>query len=313
MRVIKFIKNNSKIFQIIISFLIITYLLKDVDQLLIFNIIKTIDPIKFFYTLIILFISLLLYPYKWWVILRFLGMKLSFGLIYNLNLVASFYNMVLPTRLGGDFLKYFILTKNNDTNGEKIAASILIDRIFNLIAIAIIFIVSTINTSYNYYSIYFWIISIFGTSLVLVKITPKILNFKNIRRFKLIKSMFISFDYLNIFFNSFKKSIFIILTSFVNVMVTFFMSYSIGLAIGIEISFSYYLYFMSLTSIVTIIPISLGGFGIREGIYIHFLGILNVSKELALSLSIVSYLLMLLPSFFGYLISIVFNIKYSSK
>ena len=45
------------------------------------------------------------------------------------------------------------------------------------------------------------------------------------------------------------------------------------------IIFNYYLYFLSLTSIATIVPISFGGFGVREGSFVYFLSLMDVPKD----------------------------------
>ena len=64
----------------------------------------------------------------------------------------------------------------------------------------------------------------------------------------------------------------------------------IGNALGLEeISISYYLIIVPIINIITLIPISLGGFGVREGLYALFLAPLGVSIEQSTLLSLLSF------------------------
>ena len=93
--------------------------------------------------------------------------------------------------------------------------------------------------------------------------------------------------------------IFILIFSFLYTLLTFYMNFCIGKALDINIPFSYYLTFLPIISIATILPISFSGFGIREGGFIYFLSLLNISNEKALALSILIYIITFILSFPG--------------
>jgi glycosyltransferase 2 family protein len=310
-------ENRKKLLKIIFSFLLISFLIIDLEYSLILHAFSSFNWYRAGYTIFILCMSLFLYPFKWWMILKFSNLKYSFKNIFNLNLVSSFYNMVLPTRIGGDFVKFFILAKTNKKNKEKIASTIIIDRLFNFFAIIMILVSSIIyrNNQHNetlFLQLFLLTIFIFSIIYLLPNVSF-LLKHKIFSRNKIIKSIVVTLESVSNILNTFRKNSFIITTSFINVLTTFYISYNIGHSIGIDLNFNYYLYFLSLTSIATIVPISFGGFGVREGSFVYFLSLMDVPKELALSLSLLSYLFMIIPSFFGFLISNILNIKYDSN
>ena len=66
-------------------------------------------------------------------ILKVQGVDIRFGRMYHLWAISLFFNLFLPSAVGGDFVKAYYLAKDS---GKKLAAvsSVLIDRFFGLMA-----------------------------------------------------------------------------------------------------------------------------------------------------------------------------------
>ena len=73
-------------------------------------------------------------------------------------------------------------------------------------------------------------------------------------------------------------------------------AWAIGMGIGIDLSFLCYVVFIGGTALVSVLPVSLGGWGLREITMIGFLGTAGVKPEQALALSIIWGILPLVVS-----------------
>jgi uncharacterized membrane protein YbhN (UPF0104 family) len=64
-------------------------------------------------------------------------------------------------------------------------------------------------------------------------------------------------------------------------------SWWMGLSLGLPLSLADYLVFIPVVTIVTLVPVSVGGWGVREGALIALLGLVGVSSHMALAFSVV--------------------------
>jgi len=83
----------------------------------------------------------------------------------------------------------------------------------------------------------------------------------------------------------------------------------VGTALGISISFSTLTAIVTMTSIASMIPISLGGLGIREGSYFYFLSLLGVSRPTGVAFGIAILAVTLFLSFTGGILIYVFKVS----
>jgi glycosyltransferase 2 family protein len=70
-------------------------------------------------------------------------------------------------------------------------------------------------------------------------------------------------------------------------------------ALDIDVSPTALLAFVPAVAIVQVLPVTIGGFGLREGAFALFLNPLGVSTDQAVSLGLVMYAMHLLSSLFG--------------
>jgi uncharacterized membrane protein YbhN (UPF0104 family) len=70
-------------------------------------------------------------------------------------------------------------------------------------------------------------------------------------------------------------------------------------ALGVPVPFSYCLVFHPLVSIVTALPVSLGGFGVREGGYLYFLTRIGVDASLAVTMGLLWFVVTLVGGLVG--------------
>ena len=156
--------------------------------------------------------------------------------------LGMFYNTILPGGIGGDAYKAFKYQKEFNSGYKKIIKALLIDRLSGLFAIFLLLGILSFFTEIKY-----------ALFLTLLLITPFILYF--IHKF---------------FFVEFKKSFFknLIYSLIIQILQLFtflFILFSLGIKYKIiELSI---LFFIS--SIISVIPVSVGGLGLRELTFLY--------------------------------------------
>jgi uncharacterized protein (TIRG00374 family) len=207
------------------------------------------------------------------------------------SLAAGFYNLFLPTALGGDIPKIFLLNKH--LNGKKkIVAAVLTERFIGFFSLAAMALTSSLIL-YPISEADSWILvlisvifCLFMTSLVLISSIklPKLSNGHD----RKLKSKMIEFIKTMQLFRK-KQIINIFLQSLIYQSLGIVFVYYLGIGLGIELSIGPYFMVMPLIWFVTMIPISIAGIGLREGAFLYFFNLYGVSQEMAVSLSLLFF------------------------
>jgi hypothetical protein len=75
--------------------------------------------------------------------------------------------------------------------------------------------------------------------------------------------------------------------------------YLIGIALGMEVPFRFYLSSIPLIWIITMIPVSISGIGLREGGFVFFFSMIGVKSEKSIALSLLVFSQMVLIGLIG--------------
>ena len=102
-----------------------------------------------------------------------------------------------------------------------------------------------------------------------------------------------------------KYFILFFMLSVMNWIILYSISYFIGLAIGVNISFFYFLLFMPIVTAIAQIPITINGLGTREVVMISLFGLLGVSATKIFSISLMNLVLNgIIPAIIGMLLAL---------
>jgi hypothetical protein len=103
----------------------------------VFQHLKSINPFYFLAAVIIFFLGLIGVAYRLRLVVMAQQTELSPGLAYYVNLIALFFNNVLPSSVGGEMVKAYYLYKN--ANGKVSAFSaVIVDRLFGIVTMILI-------------------------------------------------------------------------------------------------------------------------------------------------------------------------------
>ena len=244
------------------------------------EVISTYRSVNFIYLLlaVVFFIlSKIISAYRLNLFFRSVDLELSDRYNLKLYLLGMFYNLFLPGGVGGDGYKIFYLGKEFGIKKSKVLWAVLLDRISGVISLFILVIIFSyfiiINISFPY-EYFIWIL------------IPVII----------VVFLWIIKCYLPYFTSIFWKTSFQALAVQVAQVVCALM---ILVALGTPDMVMNYLFIFLISSIVAMLPISIGGMGLRELTFLYGAGILNLNTEISVALSLMFYLISVFVSLFG--------------
>lgn len=245
---------------------------------------------------------------RWGKLLKIQGIKFGFTPLLKLTLISNFFSNFLPGLVGGDAVKLFYAArKSRKTAG--ILASILLDRIMGVAALLVIA-VFALPFSFNVPEIEK--ISLFVCILFVLFLIGVFLFF-NLKSSSVLKriykiSVFALGNRIKTFKNSMvlyrnKKGI-LAYTFIMALVIQFFMVVGccfVSLFFNFNIPLHYFLVFIPIIQLITFLPITVGGIGMREWAFVLFFTTASgvVVKMDAFALSIGFYLTVLLASLPG--------------
>lgn len=208
-----------------------------------------------------------------------INIKISF--LYGLNLyyIGMFYNLFLPSGIGGDGYKIYILNKiNKNVKIKDIIQATFLDRISGLIPL--IFLGSCLFFMSDFYNISQLIDIVIA--IILFLLFPILYIF--------IKIFFKNF--INIFF---KTTIIGVTVQVLQILSAIFIIF----AIHQELHLYTFLTLFLISSIVSIIPISIGGVGLREISFLYGLDFLALDSSFGITFAILFFCITAISSFVG--------------
>lgn len=189
--------------------------------------------------------------------------------------LGMFYNIFLPGSIGGDAYKVILLTKKYNVPYKKTTAAVLLDRISGLLGLGLILAVyGFIVLDSDLY-----IILIGGGAALAVIILYLAIRF-----------------YLKDFIPSFFPTL--LLGIAVQAMQVI-CAYLIMAALGIPAHVTEYIFIFLVSSVVAVLPLTIGGLGARELVFLEGSKYFGLVQENSVIISILFYLLTLITSLVG--------------
>ena len=242
--------------------------------------------------------------------------------LIKLYFLGKFYNQFLPSGYGGDIAKAYLLSRNQT---KKIPAfsAVLLDRIIGFSSqLTICFIVAVFaykyikflgNTSY----IFIVFPLIFIVFLYLFSIRGFVVNFGfvlNLLKFRGLNDKIKEFYYTLI---SFKDNVKMLIISFINslfIQSLFYIGYYfLSLSLNMDVDVRYFFIFTPIIFIVSVIPVSINGIGIRESGCIFFFTKVGAMANQAFSLSILILTLFLIEGGIGGIINLLGKYEFKNN
>jgi uncharacterized protein (TIRG00374 family) len=216
--------------------------------------------------------------------------------VFIISAITSFWGLVTPGKLG-ELTKITFLQKDNYPSSKSLV-SIVLDRLYDVFVLSLLGMFSLI---------YFTPLLNTGTSIIIAflgfvtVVVVSIYFFKNgiWELLKKVIKLLLPEGKYNLFtkeWNVFKSDFLKIFPSTIIPMLTYsilayicyyLQIYVVAVGFGVEISFVYLGLCSSFAAIISLIPISLGGLGTREAVFIYLLSKISIPSETAVLISFI--------------------------
>ncbi len=249
--------------------------------------------------------SQILSSVRWFIIGKVLGFGGRFITYLKFYFVGMYFNLFLPSAIGGDVLKAFFLSRGG--NGKlKASYSIVSDRLLGLWAM---FIIGAIASTFSEeglpgkwrHLLLFLAIAMTGTALVIPVFSRFIssLNSKLGPGQGLARRILGMVEYMLIFWRYPKSLLYGLGLSLLLQLCGMTGAYLLGQGLDIGVGYGFYLSVLPIIALLTVLPISLSGLGVREGGFVFFFQLKGVPIEKAVALSLSVFAIQAAAAFIG--------------
>ena len=219
---------------------------------------------------------------------RFLGstgIHLSERSNMKLYFLGMYYNLFLPGGIGGDGYKIYLLNRRYDVTTRKIFWAVMMDRIIGVVALfCLAVLLFCFVPGMGSYAWYIWILiplSVLVSYLVFRYLFPYLLPVFRISN----------------------------ILSLVVQLLQLLSALLILLSLKVPDSIEGYLFVFLISSMVAVLPLTIGGIGSREFTFMLGAQWLGLDLNLSIALSLLFYLITAFTSFWGIIYSIGPGIK----
>jgi len=261
--------------KIVLSILAIVYVLKKVT-------LNDVSGILFSARTIFLIIAMLLFvaskvvaSFRTLLILNRYNVSINWWRNLKLYWTGMFYNLFLPGGIGGDVYKTVIINRMHTSGIKTSAVAIIMDRVAGVVALIILAFIGMIFTSL--YEKYNWVVfagiplAIVGFSGLIYFFTPELKGLSG----KLLGWSF--------------------LVQVLQVLCVIF----ILLSFRIDTFYPQYILVFLISSIAAMLPLSIGGIGVRELVFYSLSNYFYLDQEVAVTVSFTFFIITAFSSLWG--------------
>lgn len=316
-------KNVFLYLKLILLLIVLVWIIKSVNLKESYEVLTKTNLLYFLIAFLFNNVSNIILTIKWHRLASPLKIKSSFFELLKLNYVSMFYSIFVPGQASGEIIKGLKLIKVEGSH-QKIWIPIFIDKVTNLLVMLLIgFVAILLDKNFNQNTKLIFSISLITSFVFLLTIalfSEHTQNFvENIKKFiinilKLIKLDTKVIEGFSInYFEEYKKHNLLMFETLIwstliklpHVIAYFF----IALSLNLNINFIQSAWLYSLVTIISLLPISFSGLGIREGTVILLLTQLNINSPSALSFSVLIFINGVLLGLIGGILEILSTIK----
>ena len=257
---------------------------------------------------------------RWRILMRLLMQTPGFLRLCGIYCIGMFFNLTFPTLIGGDVVKIYYAGKQSRSYAESFA-SIFLDRdigMFVMMAIACCAaLFHPVSVPGIPVTLILWSVFILFLIGNIALFTPGFhrLLLAALRKHKLEK-IAAKIDNVSRAFRTIGGHPAAILQSLgisaLNQLFLCMTAWIVALCLGVNVSPAYFLIFVPLITLISMIPISLNGMGLREYSFMALFGGIGVAGEYCIAMGLLHSLMVIMSSLPGGVVYIFFRGKADS-
>lgn len=281
--------------RISITLALLIFLFSKVDFLALFEVIKK-SNIQMIIGAFVLYAFLnFLILIRWHLLCIGLGVKVRLLRLFASYMTSQFFNLILPSTIGGDAVKTFDIAKHTRSHSSGILATVILDRfcgffgLLTVLTLAMMFGFDIISDP----AVLVMMIILLAVVIMLAAIMFSSRLFNAIFRFfpfqKLKGYLFKVQEAISIYRHKRRYLVWAWLISVGTQAGVAFVYYFFAKAIGLNIKIIYFMIFVPVISAFSVIPISVGGLGVRDTASVFLFTKIGVSATKAFTLSLLNF------------------------
>ncbi|MFS4467396.1 lysylphosphatidylglycerol synthase transmembrane domain-containing protein [Maribacter sp. 2210JD10-5] len=276
-------KTGITLLKILFSAVLVYFILTKIDIDEIGETLKKSNPFYIFIGAIFFLLSKIIAAFRLNRYFHQLAVFLTQKSNLKLYFLGMFYNLFLPGGIGGDAYKGYLIKKKFNVPTKRVVSVLVLDRLSGLLLLfiyACLLIIALNHRIIGQYRLLFFI----GIPLAIV-----VFWILNKRFFKYV---------LPVFWASFLYSAGVQLAQLVCI-------WFIMLSLNIQTDHIAYMVIFLVSSIVSVLPLTIGGIGSREVTFFYGASLLGLSETVSIGISVIFFLITALIS----LVGIVYHFK----
>lgn len=304
------LKNGlKKLFTVgkcLLSMILTVFILMKVDWGKAWSILSHSD-FKFFLLVFLLHsFSFLLSSYKWLILLREQNISRKLADLWMIYYIGFFFNNFLPTSVGGDVVR-IVKTSRSKEEISGVGASIIAERLVGLLALLVLAFVgyfSGLKSGFNFYlgNSGLYILLFTGVGFLIVWFAVAIAK-KDFQKYRMLAVFIEKIKQVRtqIFLYREKQATLLkaLGFSFVFYFIMVLNIYFIAKGIGVSIDIFKLVFIVPTVALISMIPITFNGLGVREAAYVIFFQQIGISIESGVLIAFTSRMYSVIGSLIG--------------
>jgi len=317
-------RKLANILRIVISLSLLTFLVYR-NRGNFANIVEASKDLNIYYLIIAFifyFIAISFIVFRWGTLLKAHDFFISNRFLWQSALIGFFYNNLLPSSAGGDFYRVYDIKQNKGIPVNEGIASVVMERVIGTLSSIVLLIIAYFIGLFDYLTrnaalgliVSGLVIILFFIALFFPRLFKLNLLLNKFRIFSKIRPRLKEF---HVILSGYRYKVKYLIMSFLFTMliqVFFFISYnSISLALGLELRFYVFIFIIPFVSLVSSVPVTIGGIGIRENALVFAVTSFGIVQSQATLFSFILLAIILIMGMIGGIIYLFKNIFYKSK
>ncbi|MBZ0268365.1 flippase-like domain-containing protein [bacterium] len=302
--------KHKRILQIVVSVALLGVLLKWIDPSGLGTALAGADWTLLGLALVLVTANRVLMAVKWNLLLAAKGIDIPWTTATRVYYTSTFLGLFLPPTVGGDVVRAYLVRRNDDRVPD-IVSSILVERLLGLVALAIFGVAAAalfpLMMGQGDVDAMGLLLIAGGAAVaagialafsftatcerIVLAVTARLEGARFVGRIA---------KTLGKIYGSYREyrtcrgtlAIFFALTMLENAMPVV-RAWIVALALGAWVPPAYFFVIVPLELVLIRIPVSFDGFGIREGLFVYFLGLVGISESLGFAVGLANHVLFL--------------------
>ncbi len=299
--------------KLLVSVALLAFLLSRTDLQAILSLIRSLRLPIFLSSLLLYLLAQILSTLRWRCLLKAEEINLSMWRLVLLYFEGMFFNLMLPTLIGGDIVRgyqVFRLTQRQEAS----LASILVERLsgyFAMILIACVALVPAYRFLHD--PVVVWLTAASAAGIIGIIVALLSDRFQTLF-FRLLRGVGLGrfhdtlqrvYEAIQRYLEHRRAIVQAVILSLILQSLVIVIFYLISRALSLSIPLRYFFLFVPLINVVSMLPISVAGLGVREGSSVYFFGKVGLDSAGALSLSLLWFAITAFSSSLGGIVFLV--------